>query len=372
MNNYYHYKKFGFEILKTADNAFLYGTGNLTIQFGLLLKKVLTKSPLDWEGKNWKEYYGNDDALLWVEGLDNNKIFLPQSVVISPSEAKENFNKIHIHLDSKDFTATDKNEKGLSYYRKPGDHNGLNARLKNYDTANKILSFQGAYYFDWVMTNLSMDMQRPPLPTLREASSIDGQLKPLFQSQLANITGINSLLFTKDGYMIYQKRNQNVLVRPGELCSGFSGTIDKIDIEHVCNSHTPTLNNVDVIREGVEEIGLNRNHIHNIVFLGLTRELIRGGTPELFFAMDINLTKNQVLQLTPKDKEGRIKSVKFGMYARSIKDSTIDNLSYHTLWKLMEEIEKNTRAPISIPFLTNLVLWYWHWDNSKVGFGKSN
>lgn len=368
------YKKFGLEVFKYLDSLFLYGTGGLSLSLAELIKSKISikKSPLDWNGKNWPTYYYNEKSLLWVMDRKNNKLYLPQSVLIGPWEAKDLFDKIKVELYEPNFIPPYKNEQCLGFYKKDDDFNGENARLKNYDRDNKSLTFQGAHYFDWIMTNLSLDYDRAPLSTLRQETSTGGKLQDLDNNPLTNITGINGLLFSNDGHMIYQKRNKKVLVRPNQLCSGFSGTIDKIDIRHLTQSSTPYLSNLDTLREAVEEIGICRDDLKNIIFLGITRELIRGGTPEIFYAVDLNLDRKKILELIPKDKEGIIKSVNFGRYAKSINDESIPALSESTLWGLIEKIENETKAPVSIPFLTNLALWYWHWENNKVGADSYN
>ncbi|MCF7966251.1 MAG: hypothetical protein K9L79_12020 [Methylobacter tundripaludum] len=363
------YKKFGLKVFENLDSNFLYGTAGLSLSIAKLIKSKISikKPPLDWDGKNWPTYYHNEKSLLWVMGRKNNKLYLPQSVLIGPWEAKDLFDKIKVELYEPNFIPPYKNEQCLGFYKKDDDFNGENARLKNYDRDKNTLTFQGASYFDWIMTNLSLDYDRTPLPTLRQETSVGDKLQDLDNNPLTNITGINGLLFSNDGYMIYQKRNKKVLVRPNQLCSGFSGTIDKIDIRHLTQSSTPYLSNLDTLREAVEEIGIRRKDFKKIIFLGITRELIRGGTPEVFYAVDLDLDRKSILELIPQDKEGVIKSVNFGRYARSINDESASALSESTLWGLIEKVEKETNAPVSIPFLTNLALWYWHWENDKVG-----
>ena len=362
------YEKIGWKITRFIDSAFLYGTSELFLSFldSAKSKLKMRRPPLDWDGNTWQDYYYNEKSLLWITGKNNERLYLPQSVILAPWEAKGLHNKIKVKLHEPDFEPRDKNEQCLNFYIKDGDFPGKNARLLNYDKDKHELTFQGAVYFDWIMTNLSLDFVRSPLPTLREETSLDGKLQDLHSSQLTNITGINGLLFSNDGYMIYQKRNEEVLVRPNQLCSGFSGTVDKVDIEHLIQSTNPVLSNMYSVREAVEEVGIDRKNVKQIVFLGITRELIRGGTPELFYSADLDLNRNQILKLIPQEKEGIVKSVSFGMYATSLSDGT---MAERTLWGLINSIEEETSAPLSIPFITNLALWYWHWANDKVGVG---
>ncbi len=303
------YKYLGFEVLSYIDRKFLYEAGSYSIKLYKFLKTRVVTPPLDWSGSNWPHYYHNHDNILWIAGKDGERLFIPQLIIISPSDASTLHEDIKVSLIPKDFVPPYINEKCLGYYLNSNSYNEITARLVNYDSPNKKLVFQGCRYFDWVATNLSMDFDRSPLETFRKETAINGILQDLENSPLGNITGINGLMFTNDGYMIYQKRNQKVLVRPGQLCSGFSGTVDKIDIENICRLANPALSDLDAAREAVEEVGIARSHICKILFLGLTRELIRGGTPELFYSLDLDLSRDEVMSFIPKDKEGVIKSV---------------------------------------------------------------
>lgn len=361
------YKEFGLSLCSYVDRQFLFEAGSWTVKLYKLFKQKNGIKPLDWQGKHWPQHYQNQTDLLWVLGRDSEKLYLPQSVLIAPDLSPQLLNSLKIRLIDKDFLPPYKNQDGLKYYKKSNSYNELTARLASYEDGELV--FQGCGYFDWLETNLSADLDRSPLPTLREDACHDYALKQLNDTKLANISGINGLLFTNDGYMIYQKRSSDVLVRPGQLCSGFSGTIDKIDIENVCRSPSPVLADLDTVREAVEEVGIDRTQVNDITFLGLTRELIRAGTPEFFYSVKLNISRDEVLKLLPKDREGVIKDVEFGSFAENLNDNS-GSLSHETLWKLLDKIEKNSKAPVSIPFLTNLVLWYWSWNKQAVGVGE--
>jgi len=366
-------KNLGIDVFECADGIVTSGVLGLSIKFLKLVNNKIKgiQLPLDWDGKNWHIHYKNERKVLWII-KGEQRICLPQTIIIGPwDNSGDLFKQIKVELLSENFIPKNTNANCLKTYLKKGDFNGKNARLVSYNQEHKTLIFQGANYFDWITTNLSLDYDRSPLPTLRAESSNYGKLDKLNLSPLANITGINGLLFSNDGYMIYQKRNNTVLIRPNELCSGFSGTIDKIDISNLVASSSPLLSNMDTVREAVEEIGIDRDdHVNHIEFLGITRELIRGGTPEIFYAIDLNLPREEILKLIPKDTEGEIHSVELGVHATAKKRNSTQILAEATLWQVLEKIERETKAPISIPFLTNLSLWYWQWNKQKVGFGK--
>jgi hypothetical protein len=90
--------------------------------------------------------------------------------------------------------------------------------------------------------------------------------------------------------------------------------------------------------------------------LGVTRELIRGGAPEMFYAADVDLPRTQIEKCYPRDKEGDLIFVSLGFSARvegAHKSSRAFKFS-----DLLEEIANHVSDPLSLPLATNLVLWH--------------
>jgi len=329
------------------------------------------KTPLDWTYPV-QDLYINQKNVLWLIDARKQKIFLPQVVLLGTLGDLSERN-IKINLEQIDFRPKLPIKSGLDFYRKSAEilnnlfYDADNARLLDWNADTRTLIFQGCRYFDYLQTNLSLDVPQHPLETLREQLAVNGLLEPLRDSWLANATGINGLIFSNDGHMIFQQRGDNVIVRPRELCSGFSGTVDQIDIEHAI-AHGGFLYHLDAPREMVEEIGIQRKFIKSSRFLGITRELIRGGQPEMFYAFDVNLSCAEILSCIPKDKEGVIRSANFGVYASSELEafaaSTLPDNFFLLVDKLVEKDDY-----ISIPFFTNQVLWLQNICPNYVGVG---
>ena len=91
--------------------------------------------------------------------------------------------------------------------------------------------------------------------------------------------------------MIIQKRSNKVIVRPNEYCPSASGTILSGDIP----ISGALLSDVPLMREAMEELGYRIANDHDLYFLWITRELIRGGEPELFFAARSTLSAAEVM-----------------------------------------------------------------------------
>ena len=175
---------------------------------------------LNWEG-DMKDVYWGEDFLWWRPDPGGGLHHIPQVVVLF-GHPHVSDSDITISLDATNIRIEELVTEGFDYYRrKEGTsfYDGEVARVKGWNGTTRELAFQGVSFFDFLKTNLSLDRSRPPLPTLRETSIIEGKLQPFARSTLANATGINGLLFSNDGFMIFQVRNEKVVMRPHRLCS---------------------------------------------------------------------------------------------------------------------------------------------------------
>lgn len=360
------WKDIGINILRWADSNFLFGTGQLSkdIISTILQNIKKERAPIDWQFAKPDFYYAQP-SLIWVMDSNGRRSFLPQVMLVDPNTIT-NESEIKIDRNTMPFKPKMPINDGYEFYQRNADgkvkkmfFDGQDARLFDWLSEKKTLVFQKSFYFDYLKTNLSLDAYVPNFGTLREFITKDGKIEVLQSSILANATGINGLVFSNDGFMIIQERRKNVLVRPGELCSGFSGTVDWIDIENATNTGG-TLDRLDSPREMVEELGIHRDEIKARRFLGITRELIRGGTPEMFYSVDIDLSAEDILGRIPQTLEGYPHNVYFGPFASSsiVEKEFVKRLPKH-FWSLIMTTQKSFRGSISIPFLTNLVLWYY-------------
>lgn len=335
------------------------------------IKHVLQKSyeiPLDWEGRSWRVDYENQNDLIWTNLLKKggvDSVYIPQVMVIDPIKFQPN--NILINVRDDEFISPVEVKGGLDCYKnhssKAEFFDGIVTRVSGWDEKKGELELQRSRYFTYLKSNLSMDMKLSSGMSdrsLRETIHFDKKLDSFQGSSLANVLGINGLVFTSDGFMIYQKRNSSVLIRPNQTCSGFSGTVDWSDIRNSNGVDIGNLGDLDVLRELSEELGVNtffgNDEVQEVVFLGMTRELIRGGCPELFYSVDLKLTKDQVVSRIPKDKEGKVLSVYWHVYAKSQLASSKCNLERDFV-KLVSQLRNKFNSKLSIPFLTNLILW---------------
>lgn len=150
-------------------------------------------------------------------------------------------------------------------------------------SSDGAVSLCPASYFDALSTNFAMD-HRPDArrETLRQL--LHGGTRALDRfcdSRLANHIGVVCMLETADGMLVAPRRSGNVANRPGSLSASASGALDPADIGPVGVGRfaLSTLAKA-AFRETFEELGVDMTQLR---FLGLLRELLRGGKPEFYF-----------------------------------------------------------------------------------------
>lgn len=154
-------------------------------------------------------------------------------------------------------------------------------------------------YFEYLLTNMI------PEATL-SGVSIRSWLEPeksesissLPTAQAENHLGLSALFYTQDGYVLLGHRHDGNTVFKGEWSPSVSGA---------ANLDTCRVGGVDAynakqffMQEAKEEILnlfpglLTSEQVKDLRFLGATRELIRMGKPEIFFAHQLSCTLDQM------------------------------------------------------------------------------
>ncbi len=334
-----------------------------------------TRAPLDWD-HDCSRTYGGELGVLGIKGRSESDppAILPHLPVLFEGMLDEK--AISVELLFEDFVAPERVAGALEFYRREaggGEHkeffDGRNARLV--EVTPHRLVFQGCSYFDYCATNLALDLEVPPLGDLRSRAQRDGTLEPLEASVLANATGISGLVFTDDGYMLVQRRAPSVLFRRGELCSGASGTVDWVDIDHAVR-RGGCLSDLQAERELVEELGVRAEWVRQRVFLGITRELVRGGAPEMFYAFEIEASLEQVRARTRRDREGRV----FGVLLGDLAKAEPGPGAVEEFWNVVDAVRAAGEGCMSMPLLTHLGLWAGRrggglWSRSHLGGGMT-
>ena len=335
-----------------------------------IIEEEATPHFVDWKLENWPQIYHQELKKCVKLPYKGKEHFLPQVLIFDNIEKNLNLSNIHFSLMQTHFSLRNEVraltessfEKLLNYLRRKRIFiNEHKLRLVNIiEECEKVtLIVQSVEYKYYVHTNLVLDAKpKGRDQTLREALHSSGKLEDLDKSSLADLLGINILLFTADGSLIMQKRSKKVAFRTGELCPSASGTLSLTDVPNVPN--TITLKDMPKLREAFEEIGLITMDvpIDQIFFLGITRELIRGGTADMFFFAQTNLSEKDVIEKR-KDARDRWESKKliffnFGSLARD--DLNSQTKKHGFLSKVDDFIDKYIDQS-SIPLLTSVALW---------------
>ncbi len=236
-------------------------------------------------------------------------------------------------------------------------------RLERVDSDGQayILSTEAVSYEDVCRTHMILDAKIPGEErTLRQEFHPNGALKALQDSQLANVLGIDTVLFTRDGYAALQVRSAKVAVRPGQLGPTFSGDFDELD---AVTSISGPLHASRLFREAGEEARIKATDVAGpLRFLGITREMVRGGKPQIHCAGRSDLDRQDVVEQhkTAKDswEADDWEFIYIGFAATSD-----DPLSQHETDDLMRNLGEafgSAKHRTSIPAVTNLALWAAH------------
>jgi hypothetical protein len=211
-----------------------------------------------------------------------------------------------------------------------------------------------AAYFDAVATNFSMD-HKPAghAESLREFVHKEHRLDLLSNSLLANHIGIVVMVETADGRLVAQCRSGDVANRPFSISASVSGALNWTDIwrgrgEQVGLSALIA----GAFREQLEELGSEPQRVR---YLGLAREYLRGGKPELYFFARVGVSEAELVALHQKaEGRGESKTLKCFDYHSERVDET-DGTRYSFV-KRVEKILERTTESANLTFVIGTVL----------------
>ena len=335
-----------------------------------IIKINVESSPanfVDWKLENWREIYHqelNDCAELPYKG---NGLRLPQILILDNTKRKLPMSSIKLQYNGDVFglnnairsLTEDSFEELLNYLRKKRRYsNEQNLRLVSIieEEGGVLLKVQPVEYKYFVHTNLVLDAKsKKGKQTLREYLHFNGKLDDLEKTPLANHLGVNILLFTADGSLIMQERSKKVAFRIKELCSAASGAVSLNDVPTEI-----TLEKMSKLREAFEEIGISETDVppDQIFFLGITRELIRGGKPEMFLFGKTNLSEKQIKKKR-EDARDKWESKKLIFFPfGQITDKDLSNtMEKHKFLSKVDEFTDEYIDKSSVPLLTAVALW---------------
>lgn len=193
--------------------------------------------------------------------------------------------------------------------------NNVTIRLKKagYDEQKRelVLDTERSQYFYMLVTNRCMDYSISDTMTLREVYEFNDKVSPLEESKLGNQIGINGLVFTSDGYLLIEKRGKKKTTWKGKLAQPISLALKEKDIlpnGGLIDGSPEAANDAfrGIIFQTLQKnYGIDENMIAGIgtdgsvkngafdlkdSFLGLARDLIEGGKPNMYFYIALNVT----------------------------------------------------------------------------------
>jgi hypothetical protein len=186
-------------------------------------------------------------------------------------------------------------------------------KITEWNMDKQIITIQPATYFDQIGTNLTVDWastfidENNPSATIRNniEGHEDGKLPKLKTSILANTLGVSVVLvnkITKDVLIPIRGVEQAIMTNGvGQFHCSASGVfeLDNFPSNGEILKFDIFLNGMH--KEIQEEIGLTKK-FYELIPLAFSRELVRGGKPQLFFIaeteLDIKDIKSKMSQAT--------------------------------------------------------------------------
>lgn len=189
-------------------------------------------------------------------------------------------------------------------------NNGVTVRLKDIDYAGGTLTLftERSHYFDMLVTNRCMDYRDDDGISVREALEYGDTVTPLRHSELGNQIGINGIIVTRDGYLLVEKRGnkkttwKDKFAQPISLAMKLKDT--GLDLDGKFDDKPSTAaavfknivtgtvkNNFGITENDIVEFDIKTN------FLGIARDLLEGGKPNMYFYVAIDKTADELAEL---------------------------------------------------------------------------
>ncbi len=174
------------------------------------------------------------------------------------------------------------------------------------------LNTQRSMYFHMLITNRCMDYEFDDGLTIRNVYEYRNKISPLNKSVFGNQIGINGLILTSDGYVLVEKRDQKKITWKNKFAQSISLALKVSDL-NLGNNETikPTTleaskqfkgiiektvkDNFGLIPEDYNEFSIEDN------FLGIARDLLEGGKPNMYFYLTTKLNAQELRELLEKN-----------------------------------------------------------------------
>lgn len=169
-------------------------------------------------------------------------------------------------------------------------------RLADFDYEEKTLKLitERSTYYHMLVTNRCMDYRFANGMSIRDTYEYGSQISPLKDSGLGNQIGINGLVITNNDYILIEKRGQKKTTWKNKFGQSISFALKEKDLllqedgTIKGDTNTAEANLKKVIEKSLaDNFGLTTEDYDTFIikenFLGLARDLLEGGKPNLYF-----------------------------------------------------------------------------------------
>ena len=159
-----------------------------------------------------------------------------------------------------------------------------------------------------LLTNRCMDFKIPSGMSVRSLYEFNSKITPLNESKLSNQIGINGMIITSDGYLLLEKRDRKKTTWKNKFAQPISLALKASDLKLSSNDvMKDTLEYAEekmlgvIIKTIKTNFGLTENDYDKLTlsesFLGVARDLLEGGKPNLYFVVTLNKDSKEVADL---------------------------------------------------------------------------
>ncbi len=217
----------------------------------------------------------------------------------------------------------------LQAHKTSAKSNKNTIRLNDFDYDGKTLTLNTARstYYHMLITNRCMDYQFANGMSIREVYEYENEICPIQRSKFGNQIGINGLIVTSDNYILIEKRGRKKITWKNKFAQSISLAMKTDDLnlsrrdtlENDCQSAEDKLKGV--IQKTVKSnFGLTPADYKTFRmednFLGLARDLLEGGKPNLYFfimthctAAELQKKLEENVRVTKETSDGGKKQV---------------------------------------------------------------
>ena len=205
----------------------------------------------------------------------------------------------------------------LQAHKSSAKNNSNTIRLNDFEyneeTDEMVLKTGRSTYYHMLITNRCMDYRFANGMSIREVYEYDKEICPLERSKFGNQIGINGLVVTADNYILVEKRDRKKITWKNKFAQSISLAMKVDDMK--IHRWDELKNTPEVLQEKVSEIiqktvqsnfGLlpgvdyeNFEMSHN--FLGLARDLLEGGKPNLYFFLRTKHNAEKLLEIMERN-----------------------------------------------------------------------